>query len=319
MSTDSSCGSSDTGALVRPILVSDESRSLLREAVDSSCLELERRHGYVRPRRFLPGGQKCILKDLGECGDRKCGNYRLGKYAAVRPDFLKFCVDHIKAFCSKAGLVYCSLGSGQLLFDWELLEHLTQKEGMHVRAIHLIDIAYGGAKHRASAVRAQRVFAGWFQERAWEKGEKGQKGRGCGEACPVRSFLSASDFQSWVARTGESVDVLLDCDAVSARKKMDVDKFRLSVLRAGGVCLVLSNPAKRIAIHKPPGNGTADTVGLRELVQQVYRRGAWHSRASVSHERSRSRRQKRRCSSTEEEESQLPRRRKQRRRRMSVD
>ena len=140
----SASGSSDNGALVRPTLVSDESRIALREAMDSSCLQLERRHGYVRPCRFLQSGKKCILKDLGECGDRKCGNYRLGKYAAVRPDFLKFCVDHIKAFCSKAGLVYCSLGSGQLLFDWELLEHLTRKEGVQIRAIHLIDHAYGG-------------------------------------------------------------------------------------------------------------------------------------------------------------------------------
>ena len=113
---------------------------------ERSCLQFERRHGYVRPRRFLPSGHECIIKDLGECGDRKCGNYRLGKYSAVRPDFLKFCVEHIKTCCSKAGLVYCSLGSGQLLFDWELLEHLIQKEGVHVRAIHLIDIAYGGAK-----------------------------------------------------------------------------------------------------------------------------------------------------------------------------
>ncbi|CAE7633475.1 LUC7L [Symbiodinium pilosum] len=148
---------------------------------------------------------------------------------------------------------------------------------MRVRAIHLIDIAYGGEKHRASAVRAQRVFAGWFQEGAWDRGLP----------CPVRSFLSAADFQSWVAQTGEAADVLMDCDAVSARKKIDVDKFRFSVLRPGGVCLVLSNPAKRIAIQKSSSNGT---TGLCELVQQVYRRGAWHSRTSVSNDRSCSRR-----------------------------
>ena len=39
--------------------------------------------------------------------------------------------DHIKsafgAVRAARGLVYCSLGSGQLLFDWELLEHLTQR------------------------------------------------------------------------------------------------------------------------------------------------------------------------------------------------
>ena len=96
---------------------------------------------------------------------------------------------------------------------------------------------------------------------------------------------------------------------------MDVDKFRLSVLKGGGVCLVLSNPAKRIAFQKS-ANGKK---GLRELVQQVYRRGAWHSRASVSHDRSQSRRQKkRRCTSTEDEKSQCTTKRKRRRKRMCV-
>jgi len=280
-STSTSC-SSGIGSLVRPTLVTDEERRALRSALDSSMLTLERRHGYVRPQRFLPCGRECVLKDLGECGDEKCGNYRLGKYASVRPDFLKFCVEQIKDCCSRAGLVYCSLGSGQLYFDWELLEHLRQKEGIRIQAIHLIDIAYGGSKHRASAVRAQRLFAGWFQEGAWEEGAG---------PCPVRSFLTAAQFQDWVARTGEAVDILLDCDAVSARKKVDVDKFRHAVLRTHGLCLVLSNPAKRIAIHKPSGKA------LRELQHQVYRKGAWHSRASVSHERSRSRRQKRHLSS----------------------
>lgn len=37
---------------------------------------------------------------------------------------------------------------------------------------------------------------------------------------------------------GEQVDVLMDCDAVSARKAIDVDYFRQKVLRRGGaVCL----------------------------------------------------------------------------------
>ena len=37
---------------------------------------------------------------------------------------------------------------------------------MQLRAVHLIDTAYGGEKYRKSAVRAQRLFAGWFRE-AW--------------------------------------------------------------------------------------------------------------------------------------------------------
>ena len=44
-----------------------------------------------------------------------------------------------------------------------------RQEKMQIRAIHLIDTAYGGEKHRKSAVRAMRLFAGWFQVASgWE-------------------------------------------------------------------------------------------------------------------------------------------------------
>ena len=49
---------------------------------------------------------------------------------------------------------------------------LLRKENVRLRAVHLIDTAYGGEKYRKSAVRAQRLFAGWFQEpwKAWKMG-----------------------------------------------------------------------------------------------------------------------------------------------------
>ncbi|CAK9010713.1 unnamed protein product [Durusdinium trenchii] len=274
MSSSSSYSSSSSGAagtLVRPFLVPDDARRELRKALKEHSLPLERRHGYVRPCPLLPSGRQCILKDLGECGDTKCGNYRLGKYAAVRPDFLQFCVEHIKRqLHQRHELVYCSLGSGQLLFDWELLERLTQKEKLRIRAIHLIDTAYGGEKFRKSAARAQRLFAGWFQECAWEKDGQGP--------CPVRSFLSAKEFQRWSSQQGEQVDILMDCDAVSARKPIDVDLFRQSVLSAGGLCLVLSNPAKRICIRK-----SKKRKDLKELVRQIYRNEVWQEPREDAH------------------------------------
>ena len=39
----------------------------------------------------------------------------------------------------------------------------SRKENIRIRAVHLIDTAYGGEKYRRSAFRAQRLFAGWFQ------------------------------------------------------------------------------------------------------------------------------------------------------------
>ncbi|CAJ1363334.1 unnamed protein product [Effrenium voratum] len=278
MSSSSSSASGDSGALVRPKLIPEAQKRSVREVLQGSGLKLERRRGYVRPCELLPDGGVSVVKHLGECGDKKCGNYRLGQNSQVRPDFLKFCVDHIKsafgAVRAARGLVYCSLGSGQLLFDWELLEHLTQKENFRLKAIHLIDTAYGGSKLRASAVRAQRIFAGWFAESGLED-----------TPCPVRSFLCAKDFQRWAEQRGEEVDILLDCDAVSARKVIDVAQWRSSVLRHKGLCLVLSNPAKRICIQRR----TRRPV-LRELAKHVFKDSTWEPSDG---KRSRDRRSKR--------------------------
>eukprot|EP00933_Yihiella_yeosuensis_P081917 TRINITY_DN9560_c0_g1_i1.p1 TRINITY_DN9560_c0_g1~~TRINITY_DN9560_c0_g1_i1.p1 ORF type:complete len:360 (+),score=45.42 TRINITY_DN9560_c0_g1_i1:89-1168(+) len=274
--------------LVKPLSVSGKERERVREIFGTAEWKLERRRGLVRPMLKLPSGRSCVVAPLGECGDRKCGNYRLGpKTSMVRPDFLHFCVDQIKSAFSpeilKAGIVYCSLGSGQLLFDWELLEQLTRKEGVRLRAVHLIDKDYGGPKRRDSAIQAQRMFAGWFEEAAWEEDGIGP--------CPFRSFLSALDFQRWVARTGQEAHVLLDCDAVGARKRIDVASFRKTALRPDGICLILSNPAKRTALAKrcQPNGSTS----LEQLTLEVYRRGDWRHRSSVSHSRTLSRRRSR--------------------------
>lgn len=280
------------GCFVRPIQVSSNAQRRVRALVGTPEWHLERRNGYVRPPRRLPCGRECAVADFGECGDRKCGNYRLGdKTWNVRPTFLDFCVDHILQAIPPAtlrtGVVYCSLGSGQLLFDWELLERLTLEEGVRLRAVHLIDQDYGGAKRRESAVRAQRLLAGWFADQGTE----------CGP-CAFRSFLSAPDFQRWVLQHGESAHVLLDCDAVGARKRVDVSSFRRAAMRPGGICLVLSNPAKRTAIVKgAAARGERSAEGLNVLKQQVYRRGEWRHLASVSCSRSRSRRRRKRSRS----------------------
>ncbi|CAK9011490.1 Putative RNA-binding protein Luc7-like 1 [Durusdinium trenchii] len=266
MSSSSSYSSSSSGAagtLVRPFLVPDDARRELRKALKDAEVPC-----HV-PCPLLPSGRQCILKDLGECGDTKCGNYRLGKYAAVRPDFLQFCVEHIKRqLHQRHELVYCSLGSGQLLFDWELLERLTQKEKLRIRAIHLIDTAYGGEKFRKSAARAQCSIAVW-------------------------------ELKSWL----EQVDILMDCDAVSARKPIDVDLFRQSVLSAGGLCLVPTDVVGEWTgavepgqadlhpeVEEEKGQGTTDYStlksppgDLKELVRQIYRNEVWQEPREDAH------------------------------------
>mmetsp|Transcript_31586 Transcript_31586/g.73639 ORF Transcript_31586/g.73639 Transcript_31586/m.73639 type:complete len:342 (+) Transcript_31586:84-1109(+) len=269
------------GYLVNPAYISSADRYRVRKAVVSQDWTFERRGGYVRPPRKWRGSH-FPLADLGECGDRNCGNYRLGdKTREVRPSFLEFCVAHIRrAFSQEVlsdGIVLCTLGSGRLLFDWELCERLVESEGVRFKALQLVDKAYG-PDGSESANRAQQIFAGWF--------------RGTSTAqCKFRSFLSVQDLQSWIASSGEAAHILLDCDAVGVRKKIDVEAFRTAVLQPGGLCLVLSNPAKRSAILKT-------SSGKLELLEQHYfdkHDGTWTPRRppSTSSDRDRKKRRSR--------------------------
>lgn len=280
------------GELVQPLPTSASTRQLLRSRLQGKTkqLVLERRGGYVRPLRHLPSGEHCAVADLGECGDRKCGNYRLNpRYAAVRPDFLDFCVAHILQSLPKEalrdGIVYCSLGSGRLFFDWELLERLTVQEGVRLRAVQLLDKDYG-KRGRKDALRALETFAGWFSDHA---------------RCAFRTFLSTADLEAWVERSHEEAHILMDCDAVGVRKRIDVARLRTAVLRADGLCLVLSNPAKRTAIQKRLGS---KGYRLKTLQQQWYHRLVWQRESSRS-----------RATSSSSSETRADRRRRSRSRR----
>lgn len=192
------------------------------------------------------------------------------------------------------GIVYSSLGSGSLLFDWELLERLTLEEGIRLRTVLLIDKEYG-PKGRASARTAVRTFAGWFGDIADELSAGDSRSESGSDGPTIRTFPSAVDFEEFVRRSGERAHVLLDCDAVGARKKLDVAAFRASVLQSGGVCLVLSNPAKRTALMKALDRSEVDTL---ELQYYDTRRFVWtsHKPPESSSSSSRSRRPRRRRS-----------------------
>lgn len=76
--------------------------------------------------------------------------------------------------------------------------------------------------------------------------------------CLVRSFLTAKEFQRWCEQRRERVDVLLDCDAVSARRPIDVDAFRSRVLRRGGLCLAPG--LKVLAMWDTEGRGVSGAL-----------------------------------------------------------
>eukprot|EP00971_Amphidinium_carterae_P231296 4590010-Amphidinium_carterae.1 len=64
------------GYRVRPATITAADRIAVRKAVRAEEWRFERRGGYVKPPKHW-GGCRFPLSDLGECGDRKCGNYRL--------------------------------------------------------------------------------------------------------------------------------------------------------------------------------------------------------------------------------------------------
>ena len=79
---------------------------------------------------------------LGECADAKCGCYRLGR-PDVRHRFREFvCERTAEELRGRGGVVrYVTVGSGQLLTDWEILSGL-ERRGLTIESIVAVDKAY---------------------------------------------------------------------------------------------------------------------------------------------------------------------------------
>ncbi|CAE7423190.1 unnamed protein product [Symbiodinium sp. CCMP2456] len=75
------------------------------------------RDGALRP----PMGSR--LAALGECADVRCATHRLA-HPEVRPAFVAFAMAQCKAAKLHSEVTALAIGSGSLLFEWELLEAL---------------------------------------------------------------------------------------------------------------------------------------------------------------------------------------------------
>lgn len=175
----------EDGAAYPGFNVSDQDRHAVRQCVgDPDVWAMELRHGALAAPETLPlpvAGAACIpvpcpLSALGECGDTNCATYR-SRTPAARPEFLDAAVSHISALRSTSAytppqdLVLSFLGSGQLYFEFLLLERVLALGGVHVTSVHLVDTAYGApqawtaermpvvAEHAAIA-----QFAAWFSQ-----------------------------------------------------------------------------------------------------------------------------------------------------------
>lgn len=151
----------------------------------------------------------------------------------VRPAFLRFCLDHVRRALpqkgqdgdGRRGLVYATLGSGELYHDWEVLERLLD-EGYTLESVHAVDLAYarptgttpGTPGSSAATSTAVRALAAWL------------------EACgvPLCAYQQFSDLLAAGLAGFDGADILMQCD-------MDCSDIHLeSAMRPGGLHLHLS-------------------------------------------------------------------------------
>ncbi|CAE7524141.1 unnamed protein product [Symbiodinium sp. CCMP2592] len=81
------------------------------------CGGITLRDGALRP----PISSR--LAALGECADVRCGTHRLA-HPEVRPAFVAFAMEQCKAAKLHSEVTALAIGSGGLLFEWEVLEAL---------------------------------------------------------------------------------------------------------------------------------------------------------------------------------------------------
>ena len=101
---------------------------------------------------------------LCECGDATCGTYRL-KRPGVRRSFRELVSGKTSEALlgSGRGVRYVSIGSGGVLFDFELLSQM-RRAGLRIETITLVDTAYGPARpgessHKAAIAQLAAFFA----------------------------------------------------------------------------------------------------------------------------------------------------------------
>ncbi|CAE8609492.1 unnamed protein product, partial [Polarella glacialis] len=151
------------------------------------------------------------------------------------------------------GLRYTSLGSGQLLFDLEILERL-RYVGVRIAQIDLVDSAYEGCPPSVDLRRALREFADWQRAAA-------QLCRH--EPAEIRVFSSLGDYFQVCCGSSDACDLILHADAAWPGADEECEQFALRALVPGGLLARLSNSCQDAAAPRdtgPPELTVAGTV-----------------------------------------------------------
>lgn len=188
------------------------------------------------------------VASLAECADETCKNNRMLR-PTVRPRFLQLCRRALDARLARGlaksrPVVYASLGSGGLYFDWEFLEDLIQ-DGYKVSSIHLVDREYKSSweqvQEHPDVASALRAFVSWFS----------LGGSGGGTSCSVRVHASFEDLCAHLRAGGAPLpDVVMQCDAQIYSIKSPVQVA--PIIREGGLYLRLrEGKVGQLALWKP--------------------------------------------------------------------
>ncbi|CAJ1375173.1 unnamed protein product [Effrenium voratum] len=229
------------------------SRDQVRLAMDQlrgkERMTLADKDGQIRP-----SGPVTPFAGLGECGDPDCMSHRLA-WPQVRSRFRDFIVGRFREavkgidgrqawWNQDIGLRYTSIGSGQLLFDLELLERI-RALGVRIAQICLVDTAYAGSPPSVEVRRALREFADWQRAAA-------QLCRH--EPAEVLVFAEVWDYYETcceaeapkypdLERYRQPCDLLVHCDAAWPGADEEVEQLAQVSLGRGGLLARLSQLA----------------------------------------------------------------------------
>ncbi|CAJ1358179.1 unnamed protein product [Effrenium voratum] len=176
------------------------------------------------------------LQLLSECGDARCGAHRL-RHPEVRARFRSFVLRSIRKSKKEAaawwreGLFYASLGSGHLLWDCEMLDRI-RAEGVEIRQICLIDVAYG-ASDAATRIVIQ-AFADWQAavSELWEE-----------PAPQVLAFASSEAYFQHCGAGGmaSGCNLFMHCDAAFQGSEEECRRLAGKALVPTGLLARLNN------------------------------------------------------------------------------
>lgn len=239
------------------------SRALLNTARaqlrGTSRMEVAERDGMVRH-----VGPTSPFAGLGECGDPVCGAHRLFN-PKVRPHFRDFVVSWVEKASEglladeDGSLRYASIGSGELLFDLELLERIRAR-GVHISQICLVDKEY--ERPSMSVRRALREFADW--QRAVAQAERVRPAE-------IFAFASLEDLVTEVCReeceaeeeilrrTVARSHLLVQVDAVWDGFVKECSGAAEAVLTTGGL-LARLNPEPFLGVSSAEASGPLQPV-----------------------------------------------------------